>query len=189
MSNLELIVQWRTALVQENGQAYYFPERVPLYFRDKYAVSAVYRWRVMRLPGEPKEPIYIGEAEDLVQRIQRVRTPAKNGKSDNTNQRLNRIFHQHMLAGRKIVLDVADIQEFTLNGIRFDSSSISDRFKRRALENLLLVLAQHAGQFELLNMVVEPTSKAERLLKRLKPHQLREILRKYATGKSETGPP
>ena len=185
MSDIQLIVQWRTALVQENGEAYYFPNRMPLYFRDKYAVSTVYRWRIMRVQGEPKETIYIGEAEDLVQRIQRVLTPPKNGERASTNQRLNKIFHEYLLTGRKIVLDVADIQEFTVNGIRFDTSSMRDRFKRRTLENLLLVLAQHSEQFELLNIVVEPLAKAERLLKRLKPHQLREILRKYAPDISE----
>jgi hypothetical protein len=180
LENINIDIQWRTAVVEENGNAYNFPKPFPFYFCEKYAISAVYRWRVLREAGEPKEEIYIGEAEDLVQRIQRVRTPAKTGKTGNTNERLNKIFGERLSAGRIIVLEVADIQPFTVNGIRFDESAASDRFKRRALENLLLVIAQKNEQFTLLNTIVDPLSHAERLIRKLKPHQVRELLRKYA---------
>ena len=185
INDFNLEVQWRTALVQENGQPYCFPDRFSLYFCDKYAMSAVYRWRVMRVAGEQKEPIYIGEAEDLVRRIQRVRTPSKNGKVGNTNVRLNRIFRDYLLTGKKILIDIADIGPFELNGIRFDGQALGDRFKRRALENLLLVLAQNSAQFEILNTIVEPLDKVERLLRELKPHELREVQRKYASNKAQ----
>ena len=43
MNALTIFVQWRTAVVRENGEAYYFPDKFTLYLRDKYAISAVYR--------------------------------------------------------------------------------------------------------------------------------------------------
>lgn len=184
MGNFDISVQWRTALVKENGDAYYFPDKFTSYFRETYSVSAVYRWRVMRTSGEPKEPIYIGEAEDLVYRVQRVLSPHRNAKRGNTNERLNRIFREHLAHGKKIVLEVADIDPFEVNGVRFDRHGLGDRFKRRALENLLLAIAQESRGFELLNMVVDPLDRVERLLKKLKPHEKREILRRYGTEKT-----
>ena len=149
MSNLDIAVQWRTALVRENGEAYYFPDKFTSYFRETYAVSGVYRWRVMRISGEPKEPIYLGEAEDVLRRIQRVLTPHRTAKAPNTNGRLHKIFREHLASGRKIVLDIADIEPFELNGVRFDKNGFGDRFKRRALENILLVIAQQSRGFDL----------------------------------------
>ncbi len=185
MSGFDVSVQWRTAIARENGDAYCFPDKFTTYFRATYAIPAVYRWRVMRTSGEPKEPIYIGEAEDLVQRIQRVRTPSKKAKEGDTNRRLNKLFHEYLAAGKKIVVDIADIEPFEVNGVRFDRHGLGDRFKRRALENVLLVILQESMGFELLNMVVDPIDKAERALKMLKPHQIREVIRHYGLEKSK----
>ena len=66
----------------------------------------------MRKEGEQKEPIYIGEAEELPKRIQRVRTPSNKAKDSNTNKRLHQIFQKYLTEGRIIVIDVADIDPF-----------------------------------------------------------------------------
>ncbi len=184
-SGLTIFVQWRTALVRENGEAYYFPDKLTRFFRDTYSVPVVYRWRVMRGQPGDKELIYIGEAEELSRRIQRVRTPSMKVKDSDTNKRLHQIFHRYLSGNRKIVIDIADIEPFELNGIRFDSHGDGDRFKRRALENLFLVIAQQSKEFELLNMVVDPLDKAERALRMLKPHEIREIIRHYGLDKPE----
>jgi len=106
-------------------------------------------------------------------------------KDSDTNKRLHQIFHRYLSGNRKIVIDIADIEPFELNGIRFDSHGDGDRFKRRALENLFLVIAQQSKEFELLNMVVDPLDKAERALRMLKPHEIREIIRHYGLDKPE----
>ncbi len=182
MSRLTIFTQWRSALVRENGEAYNFPGKFTRFMKDKYSMSAVYRWRVLRLAGDAKEPIYIGEAEDLIQRIQRVRTPSKKAKEGDTNRRLHDIFTKYLQAGRTIVLDIADIEPLEINGVRFGQETTGDRFKRRALENILLALAQKSEEFELLNVVVDPLDKATEKLLKLKPHQLREVLRKCGLG-------
>jgi hypothetical protein len=146
-------------------------------------VPVVYRWRVLQVQRGQRESVYIGEAEELPRRIQRIKTPSCKAKNTDTNKRLGLIFQNFLLEGRKIVIDIADIQPFEVNGIRFDNGSLGDRFKRRALENLILVTAQQANDFELLNMVVDPLDKAERALMRLKPRQLREIIRDYGLAK------
>lgn len=175
-------VQWRTVVTEENGQAYIFPQKFTHYLRDKYAIPAVYRWRVLSVPGEPREPIYIGEGDNLVRRIQRVLTPPKSGKNTNTNRRLHDLFAKYAAGKRTIVVDVADVQTFELNGIRFGNETLADRFKRRALENILLVLAQQEEtKCELLNVVFDPVEqailKAAKLMK-THPDIMRAALRK-----------
>lgn len=179
MSELTIFVQWRTVLGREGAEAYSFPRKFTRFMKDKYATSAVYRWRVLQVAGESREPIYIGEAEDLIRRIQRVRTPSKKAKEGDTNKRLHDIFMKYLKAGRTIVLDVADVEPFEINGLRFGQETMGDRFKRRALENILLALAQKSKGFELLNVVVDPVDKAREALAKLKPHELREVRRKY----------
>lgn len=137
----------------------------------------------MRKEGEQKEPIYIGEAEELPRRIQRVRTPSKKAKDSDTNKRLHQIFQRYLTEGRVIVIDLADIDPFEVNGVRFGRDDLGDRFKRRAIENILLALAQKSDGFEVLNAVVDPLDKAERALKMLKPHEMREIIRHYGLDK------
>ncbi len=133
----------------------------------------------MRIEGEPREPVYIGEAEDVVYRIQRVLTPSRSAKPGDTNKRLNGVFAKHVAAGRTVTLDIADVEPFEINGMRFGRGEMGDRFKRRMLENLMVVVTQGDRKFELLNMTVEPLHKVERLFKKLKPHERREILRRY----------
>jgi len=75
MDSFQIHYQWRA------GGGCNFGQRFTLDFRRAYCRPAVYRWRLLRNPGEQKEPIYIGEAEDVVRRIQRVVTPGKKATS------------------------------------------------------------------------------------------------------------
>ncbi len=170
-------MQWRTAVVRENGEPYNYPDKFTRYFRQKYSVPVVYRWRVLKNQPGDKEPIYIGEAEELPRRIQRVRTPSKTAKETDTNKRLHQIFHEFLSQGRKIVIDVGDVEPFEVNGVRFGRDMMGDRFKRRAVENILLALAQESKEFELLNAVVDPVEEAREKLLKLPPHQLRELMK------------
>lgn len=182
--NLSVLVQWRTAIVVEAGPDKCFPRKFTRDFNQKYAVPGVYRWRVLRIPGEVKEPVYIGEAEDIANRIQRVLTPPRKTLKRNTNGRLNTILSKHVAAGRTVALDIADVDPFEINDIRFGREAMGDRFKRRMIENLMLVLAQKSEQFELLNMVVEPLERVDRFIRSLKPHEKREIIRRYSHDRS-----
>jgi len=179
MSGIELNCQWRTA-VCENLEAYYFPNRFTPKFREKYCIPGVYRWRIIRAPGEVKEVIYIGEAENIVRRMQRVLSPSKKQRKGDTNCRLNKIFVERVAAGRKIVIDIADVDPFEINGVRFGRETLSDRFKRCAVENILLAIVATHPQWELLNVVVDPAEKLRASILRLPPHILRELAKKYS---------
>jgi hypothetical protein len=179
MDSFNIHCQWRTAVTVQ-GSAYNFPHRFTHEFRDKYRRPAIYRWRVLKNAGETKEPIYIGECEDLVQRMQRVLTPAKNSKS--TNARVGAILHEFAAAGRYVVIDVADITRFELNGHIYGQDTIGDRFKRRALEQILLVDAANDFHFELLNVVVDSVEKMRAEVASLPPSKLKAILKNRGAG-------
>lgn len=177
MSQLAINHQWRTVVTA--GGPYYFPARFTADFRQTFCRPAVYRWRVMQNEGDTTESIYIGEAEDLVRRIQRVITPPQTAKGGNTNKRLNKIFTDFIRAGRKVVLDVAEIEPFELNGIRFGRDTIGERFKRCALENILLVFAAANPHYKLLNAVLDPPGKSLEVLQALPAYKLRELVQRY----------
>jgi len=182
-SELNISVQWRTATVREGGEAYQFPEKFTRYFREKYSVPVVYQWRVLRAQPGDKEPIYIGEAEELPRRIQRIRTPSRKARDTDTNKRLHQIFHKYLSEGRTIVIDVADVEPFEVNGLRFGRDTMGDRFRRRALENILLALGQESQESELLNVVVDSVEGVREAVSKLKPHELRKIMKRYGLAK------
>lgn len=173
MDSFRFTYQWRTAV------PYRFPERFTPAFRQAYSRSGVYRWRVLRIAGEEKEPVYIGEAENIVRRMQRVVTPAKKERAGDTSYRLNKIFKDFVAKDRTVVLDIADIDQFELNGQRYGGDTLGDRFKRRALENILLVDAVNDSHVELLNILIDPVEKVRVWLATLPPNQVREIFEKY----------
>lgn len=80
MESFHIDITWWGAPIEENI-GYTYPAKFTKLFRDRYAFPAVYRWRIH--PGERgrSEPVYIGEVENLAQRIQRVLTLAKSGSS------------------------------------------------------------------------------------------------------------
>lgn len=137
-------------------QAYIFPQKFTRYMRTKYAVSAVYRWKVLRaINGDSKRPIYIGQREDLIRRMQHVLTPQKSGNRVDTSRRLHDSFQTYIAQGRKIVIEVADVEPFEMSGIPFGRGTVRDPFKWLALENLLLVVAQkEQTEWDLLNVIV-----------------------------------
>jgi len=178
-------VEWRSVVTEESGQAYIFPQKFTRYMRTKYAVSAVYRWKVLRaLNGDSKQPVYIGQGEDLIRRMQRVLTPPKEGKKVSTNRRLHDLFQTYVAQDRKIVIEVADVEPFEVNGIPFGRGTLHEPFKRLALENILLVTAQRAeAEWELLNVIVDPIEKATlEVAKLIKTHPdvVRAALRRFS---------
>lgn len=190
MSGLNISVVWRTAVGQESSDwGYYFPDKISPRFKARYAIPAVYRWRVVRdqtrWPNDLVEKIYIGEAEELTRRMQWVLTPFSAATATDTSRRLNEIFSKLAAAGRKIVIDVADVDPFAINGIRFDKRDLGDRFKRRMLEAFLLVEAQTLPNFELLNATIDPLDRDRDALNRLTPHQVRETVKRYSPRRTD----
>jgi hypothetical protein len=175
MNEIELTFQWRTTLAEKGGNAYTYPDKFTRYFRESYSKPAIYRWRVLKRRPGGRETIYIGEAEELRRRIQLVRTPPKKVKETQTNKKLHQTFKRLLQKGRKIVIDIADVGEFRVNGVRFGADSIEHAFQRKAIENILLALAHRSGEFKLLNVWVDPAEQVRKELQRLSPSQLRRL--------------
>jgi hypothetical protein len=191
VGTVNISVVWRTAVGQKSGDGgYYFPGKITPQLQKEYAIPAVYRWRVMRdqtrWPNDLVEKIYIGEAEELTRRMQWVLTPFSAAKGTDTSKRLNEIFSKLAAEGRKIVIDVADVDPFEINGIRFDKRDLGDRFKRRMLEAFLLVEAQTLPNFELLNVSIDPLDRDRDALNQLTPHQVRDAVKRYGLRRKST---
>jgi hypothetical protein len=76
------------------------------------------------------------------------------------------------------------VEPFEVDGVRFGRDTIGDRFKRRAIENLLLAItqqsmAQQPNVWELLNISIDPLEKVRQEIQKLPPHAIRELLKKY----------
>ena len=175
MSGFNIVVHWTTALVEDSGDPYYYPGKFTRYFRQKYCVPTVYRWRVLKgQPGE-KETIYIGEAGNLIERIPSVLKPGASRKDSDTNKRLHQIFENCLGGNQQIVIDLAMIEPFEINGVHFDQRGLGNPFKRQALENLLLAFSQASGEFELLNVHIDQIDKV--LSAFVEPHKVPALRR------------
>ena len=86
------------------------------------------------------------------------------------------MFQKYLSEGRKIAFDVGDVEPFEINGMRFGGDTMHDTFKRRAVENILLALAQKSGEYELLNVFVDWVADAVEKLSKLPPHELKKLL-------------
>jgi hypothetical protein len=180
MTGFNISFQWRSAVVRENGELYFFPEKFTRFFREKYSGPVVYRWRVLKNRPDEKERVYIGEADQLARRIQRVRTPSKTARDSDTNKRLNQLFQGFLAEGYKITIEIADIDPFEVNGVKFGAGNMHDPFKRRAVENILLALARKSGDCELLNVFVDRVALAVEKLSQLPPDELKKLFDLWA---------
>jgi len=148
MKTIDIEVRW-TSVLNADAAPYKYPERLTRSLKKHYPNPVVYRWRILPLAND-KETIYIGQAEDLHQRIQRVLTPSKKAKAGDTNKRLKRVFDERRSLTKGVVLEIVEFEPFEFNGVRFSPDDLFNKFKRTALENLLLSFA-HAGGQKLLN--------------------------------------
>jgi hypothetical protein len=165
--SLDFEVRWKTVLAQPD-LSYTFPQKVSVHLSNNYFSPAVYRWRVLPKSTDVPEAIYIGEAEDLSTRIQRVLTP---GRKPTTNRKLRNFFDEAIASGSSVILEMADFDEFVINGVRIASKDLHNPFKRRALENLLLS-AECGSKRRLVNQCVDSI---ERRIRRLSPIEVGKL--------------
>jgi hypothetical protein len=140
-------VSWNPA-EEKPGVPYTFPSAFTSYFRKQYKTAAIYRWHVIpSVAGQP-DSVYIGEADDLHRRVQRVLTPSKKEKTGDTNLRLNQLFRAFVAQGATVRLETATFDDFEINGIPFSPSTVGNQFVRYAVESILVRLAlaeRHKG--------------------------------------------
>lgn len=180
---LKVDVVWRAALKNQSPQqGYEYPEKTTNFFRSCYTGPAVYRWRIH--PGQDggRQAVYVGETENLAQRVQGYRTPTKNPKY--TDRRLKVIFDEATKIGKHVFLDIADFEPFELNGVLITRGFLDDKFKRCLIENLCICTLENQG-CQSLNRRLEPASAAEKRFRSLSPGQKRKALGAVASQKKE----
>jgi len=183
---LRIYDQWHPVQLQKDGAGYLFPERFTPFMNNEYARPAVYRWRVFpSLPGK-KEEVYIGEAEILVRRAQRVLSAKDASNSESkTDYRLRKYFDGQVKISRNVALEWLDFQPFEIECVRFEAGELWDPFKRKCIENLALTIA--AGQqWEILNVYTDPISKTLKkfLGLNISGKRLREVVEQIRLAKA-----
>jgi len=175
---LTITVHWN-AVFEKPNILYLFPHRFGQYFRKHHKTAAIYRWRVVPSAPEQTELVYIGQADDLHRRIQRVLTPSKSGRKGDTNLRLHQLFVEASASGDTVLLETASFDDFTINGVLFSPSTIKNEFVRCAVESILVRLAEKEETAKLLNRRLSERRVQEMLqqLQSLPAHQRAAIMR------------
>jgi hypothetical protein len=178
VKSIDIEVRW-VVVKEENGSPYSFPNRLSPFIRKNYCHPVIYRWSVSSSEAVQSEAVYVGEAEDLSVRIQRVLTPGETEKrGGQTNERLRKKFDEGLAKGNKISLETADFEDFEFNRVCLSKQQLHNRFHRCALENLLILVEVAAGR-EVLNHLPTFENKATRMLSKVYPNVPRgEIHRK-----------
>lgn len=178
--NLAIHFEWRTVLM--NDSAYFFPAPITPEFRRRFSFPAIYRWRALRTPDEPKEIVYIAESDSMAAAMQRVISPSSRARKSDINLKLNSLFRRLVKEGRQIGVDLAYIYPFEINSIRFASNTLRDGFKRCAIQNILIAVTAADPRYELLNLVVDNAANVLQLFLQLPPRVQRNLGRKYIYG-------
>jgi len=175
--SFQIFLEWSNVILKsETGQVYEYPGKFTRYMQDQYCRPAVYKWSVHPVEFGKPQPVYIGEANNLLLRIQRVLTPARAAKRGDTNARLKKVFDEHISSGRHVSLAVLNVQSFEIDGALFSADRLGHQYVRRALENICLCVAEAGGQ-DLLNRKIEPVDRVIKEIQKLTPKQRTEILR------------
>jgi hypothetical protein len=161
MRTLEIQVDW-IPIKNIDGSIWTFPNPLP-----RHAGPAVYRWRVKPTNQQDAEFLYIGEAQSLTTRARSVLKPSAKSNPNETNPRLSAFFRSKVANGSVVTLETAAFDEFSFNGVVFSPQDLSHKFKRGALENLLLSCSLALGD-KLLNLCIDPDARFKKQLLALK---------------------
>jgi len=145
---VEFAYQWEPFL-KDWEKEYFFPEKITLFMKKTYNHPAIYRWNIFRNKPDDEKLIYIGEAQKLCpQRISGYLNP---GPSQQTNQRINKKFHDLLNNGFKIRLEILCFDNIKIKNFTITNSHLNDRHVRRFVEELMIVIYKLKG-FTILNL-------------------------------------
>jgi len=140
--------QW-IPILKEEGEEYYFPERITLFMRSNYKQPAIYRWNIFRNNSEDEKLIYIGEAQELCPR--RIYSYLNPGPSQQTNKRIKEMFQCYLNERLKIRLEMLQFDKIKIENFTFINSNLKDKHVRRFLEELMVIKYRRKG-FQILNL-------------------------------------
>jgi len=148
---IEIKYEWGP-IINDKGQRYVFPMRFKEFkrgFRSYYNFPAIYRWVIRK--NEKIVAVYIGEAENIGRRIYGYLNP---GPSQQTNKRLNSLFHEYISTGLKVELELLKIHNLRIHKDEMSPVDLSSKHLRLLLENLMIEIHRQNG-YVLLNKDVK----------------------------------
>src|ERR1039457_5941128 len=139
------------------GKPFTYPSALSEFFDGTYSKPALYRW-VFRDKRGLISAIYIGETENLAQRVKDYMSP---GRTPQTNLRMKEDFLNHIESGGIVELQILRFEPFGINNVNVYESQMGNPYVRKMMENFLL--ADHDQvHCELKNCVANPIERRRR---------------------------
>jgi len=133
---------------QEQKIQYVFPNSTTEFMRKNYRKPAIYRWTIEHIE-DGDSLFYIGEAVKLCpDRLSGYLSP---GPTQQTNIRLNQLFHESIYNGATIKLEILKFTGSFVNDLRLGEKDLARQDIRRLIERLLVTLYRSQG-LDLLNL-------------------------------------
>jgi hypothetical protein len=129
---LRLVYSWE-AVFDVDGIPYLFPNPISAYMKKRHRIPCVYQW-LIREPNQ-KLVAYIGQADNLVQRVRGYLSP---GPTQATNKRLNRHFRDCIERGCHVELKTLNIIKLDVWDSSYTNNELSDPLLRHLLERFLI---------------------------------------------------
>lgn len=138
--------EWEVVLASETTE-YKFPTPITSFMKQKYRKPVIYRWTIEHFDGE--RSFYIGEAVKFCpDRLNGYLAP---GPTQQTNLRLNRLFHEGIENGACLKLEILKLPGAFVNDLDLHEKDLARQDIRRLIEKLLTALYRHQG-LDLLNL-------------------------------------
>lgn len=141
MERIRIIFEYEwEPVMKKDGTKYLFPnERGSI--KVSYSQPAVYRWNAHK-PGVPRR-YYVGEAQNLKDRLYGYLKP---GSGQQTNKEINRLLYQLIEDRFMVCLEVLNILKLSMDTVReYSEKDMESKFFRKFIENLMLTIAEEAG--------------------------------------------
>jgi len=145
--SIEIEYEWKP-VINDEGQRYLFPMKLEEFkreFRSYYNFPAIYRWIIRK--NRKIVAVYIGEAKYIGRRIHYYLNPEP---SQQTNKRLNSLFHECISAGLRIELELLDVYKLKIHEHELSPLDLTSKHLRLLLENLIIEIHRQEG-YVLLN--------------------------------------
>ena len=155
MNAVELQLSWHRISAKE-GRPYLYPDSITDYMKRSYSYALVYRWATYR--GNRLAAVYVGEAENLITRINGYRSP---GVSQITNKRIQSFIKYEQVNRNQVFLEVLDFEPFKLFRTLV-KNPLSDPYVRKTMENIA-ILSHDPANCQIWNLAGNPI---ERRLRR-----------------------
>jgi hypothetical protein len=133
VKRFEVELRWKD-VESASGATYCFPSDLSHHLKVQYDKPAIYRWA---LEDDERKVVeaYVGETESVQKRLYQYLRP---GKKQQTNLRLKAHLDGAFGRGLKPKFQVLEFEDFQINGMEINASSLGNPHVRQFLEALAI---------------------------------------------------